>query len=605
MVNKKSIDNLLKKKKYKGDQLGRLLLLTLVDQIDQRPPRIPIDQLSKMIDNLENGYEGSIYNTYVNIYAEVADAYNAIQSSAIQAHLGLTNIKMNLSVMVRAAASQKTKAESPLTITERQYKRYQTKYNKFIKETADKYKKEQQTVQEYLLSQLEGVFMFFDDEPNEKELKELNSKYANITAVLEQYKHENISSKWDAIIRNIYAKHDANNSIIHKFDYEFVLKSIVNSTIHDEEIDNQLDDLKESSVDEVRTNLKALYIDAKYNQDKDEVEASKYALEKVGLKLEILNNMSKEPEVLELPNPITKRDIFDYYIFDMANLYDPDKPEYNRIDAEDAKLLNQFYKDQLADILKAISKDLINENPKLEKLILINNPEDLDKIITGAELAKAGDDFYKELTSITYLKSEHDYGIWNVFPRKDRDRARRYGFSVFHSSDAYTQSSEDYFLKNQQAQNDLLKSELDNFTSSSNQLDQSYSMIERYFKEYQAYCKFIDGLAKFANSKEVKEFADIPEQANVLDEISNIQTLRNLELSELQDILSTTDYRKYFKLIKELYPIPDPNKKRIKQSTNSQVASYIARIFSRSDASNKPVITSVLFDDIAEGNLNE
>ena len=96
MVNKKSIDNLLKKKKYKGEQLGRILLLTLVDQIYNRPPRAPIDQLSQMINNLANGYEGSVYNTYVNIYAEMADAYNAIQASAVQAHLGLTNIKMNL-----------------------------------------------------------------------------------------------------------------------------------------------------------------------------------------------------------------------------------------------------------------------------------------------------------------------------------------------------------------------------------------------------------------------------------------------------------------------------------------------------------------------------
>ena len=67
MVNSKSIDNLLKKKKYKGEQLGRILLLTLVDQIYNRPPRVPIDQLSQMINNLANGYEGSVYNTYVNI----------------------------------------------------------------------------------------------------------------------------------------------------------------------------------------------------------------------------------------------------------------------------------------------------------------------------------------------------------------------------------------------------------------------------------------------------------------------------------------------------------------------------------------------------------
>ena len=60
------------------------------------------------------------------------------------------------------------------------------------------------------------------------------------------------------------------------------------------------------------------------------------------------------------------------------------------------------------------------------------------------------------------------------------------------------------------------------------------------------------------------------------------------------------------KRIKELYPIPDPDKKRIAESTDKQVASYIARIFSwQTDTSNQPVITSVLFDDIAEGNVDD
>lgn len=609
MVNKKSIDNLLKKKKYKGDQLGKIVLLTLVDQLYQRTPRVSLEQISEMIKRLESPYERMVYNTYINIYAEMADLYNAIQGKAIQAHLGLSNIKLNLSVMTRAAASQEMKAESPITITERQYKRYQTKYNKFIKEAADKFKNEKQTVQEYLLSRLEYIIgEFYNQEyaaqPDKEEIKRLNSKYPNIAAVLEQYKDETISSKWDEPIRSIYIKHNNNDSTIRTLDYEFVLKSIVNSTIHDEEIENQLDDLKESSVDEVRTNLEALYIDAKYNQEKDEVEASKYALEKVGLKLEIIGNINKKTEdnSLELPTPITKRDIFDYSIFDMAILYDPDS-KYNRIDAKDAKLLNEFYKDQLMDMLKAASKDFTKSNPKLKDLISINDSKDLDRIITGEQLAKSGDSYYKDMTSITTLKKEHDYGMWNAFPKKEQKRVRQYGFSVFHGTDDYSQSSEFVFTQAQQAQNDLFKAELDNYASSSDSLDQSYQQIEDYLKEYQAYCAFVDGLSKFANSKEIKSFKAIPEQKNVLDETNRITMLRNLVLSQLESAMNTTDYKKYAKRIKEVYPIPDLDKKRIKPSTSNQVASYIAEVFAADG--NKPVITSVLLDDIAEGNFNE
>ena len=605
MVNSKSIDNLLKKKKYKGEQLGRILLLTLVDQIYNRPPRVPIDQLSQMINNLANGYEGSVYNTYVNIYAEMADAYNAIQASAVQAHLGLTNIKMNLSVMTRAAASQEMKMEKPVTITERQYRRYQTKYKKFIKEAADKYKNEQHTVLDYLLSRLETIFIYFDDEPDEDELKKLNSKYKNIAAILEQYKHENISLKWDAPIRKIYKKHNANDVKIQQFNYQLVLDNIIHSTLYDNKIKDQLDNLKEDTVEDVKTNLDAIYLMAKFSKEMDTNEASKYALNKVGLKFDELEEIENEPEK-ELPDPITKRDIFDYYIFDMA-VFDPDNPKYNRIDAEDVQTLNDFYKAELMDMLKATSKDLIKESPKLESLISINDPEDLDRVLTGKELAKAGDSFYKDMTSVTTLKDEHDYGMWNVFPKKDQKRARQYGFSVFHgAADDYTKAGEYYFTQTQKEEDQLFMAELDIYTSSSDQLDQSYEMIEKYFKEYQAYCKFVDGLAKFADSKEVKDFKPIPEQTNVLNEIDNIQALRNLVLSQLKGALSAADYRKYSKRIKDIYSIPDPDKKRIAESTDNQVASYIARIFSwRSETENKPVITSVLFDDIAEGNVDD
>lgn len=604
MVNSKSIDNLLKKKKYKGEQLGRILLLTLVDQIYNRPPRVPIDQLSQMINNLANGYEGSVYNTYVNIYAELADAYNAIQASAVQARLGLTNIKLSLSVMTRAAISHEMKLSSPVTITERQFRRYQTKYKKFIKEAADKYKNEHHTVLDYLLSRLETIFIYFDDEPDEDELKKLNSKYKNIAAILEQYKHENISLKWDAPIRKIYKKHNANDVKIQQFNYQLVLDNIIHSTLYDNKIKDQLDNLKEDTVEDVKTNLDAIYLMAKFSKEMDTNEASKYALNKVGLKFDELEEIENEPEK-ELPDPITKRDIFDYYIFDMA-VFDPDNPKYNRIDAEDVQTLNDFYKAELMDMLKATSKDLIKDNPKLKDLISISDPDDLDRILTGKELAKAGDSFYKDMTSITTLKEEHDYGIWNVFPKKDQSRARQYGFSVFHSGDDFTQSGDDYFLQAQQAEDTTFMAELNNFTSESDQLDQNYEMVEKYFKEYQTYSKFIDGLVEFANSKELGDLKAIPGQYDVLDEIANIQTLRSLELSELKKVLSTTDYRKYAKRIKELYPIPDPDKKRIAESTDKQVASYIARIFSwQTDTSNQPVITSVLFDDIAEGNVDD
>ena len=81
MVRKSDINRLFKQKHFTGHQVGRLLLETLLDQLYHQPQRISDEEIAQMRDNLANEYEGSIYDTYVNIYASLDRKSTRLNSS--------------------------------------------------------------------------------------------------------------------------------------------------------------------------------------------------------------------------------------------------------------------------------------------------------------------------------------------------------------------------------------------------------------------------------------------------------------------------------------------------------------------------------------------
>ncbi|PAW07560.1 hypothetical protein CKG09_00130, partial [Lactobacillus helveticus] len=94
MVSNKDLKKLLSKgKDIKGAQVGRAVLSTLVDDVQGKKRRISDEEISKLVDNISNAYEGDVYNSFTNAYASIIDAYNYIESLINNALLSVYNIK--------------------------------------------------------------------------------------------------------------------------------------------------------------------------------------------------------------------------------------------------------------------------------------------------------------------------------------------------------------------------------------------------------------------------------------------------------------------------------------------------------------------------------
>lgn len=599
MVKKSDLSRLLNKKSdhFKGHQVGRLLIYTLLDQVQGKPERVSPDEIMAMVDKLPNPYERMIYDTYVNIYAELVDAYNSIQGDATNAQLALSNIRLTISNLTQSALDRNRQLSQPVIITERQYSRYETKYKKYLKEKADETKNEELTVMQYLQAELEDVISVIqtelDDDPDALDWDEKEN--ANVRAVLKRYKDEEVPSKWHSFLNRVYKIYNS-DAEINDTKWLF-LNGIISTGAFNDELKRRAKKAgKAFNRAELENRLLELYIDARYTKNMNKNSASAYAFKEAGVDLDGLEDSNM---TLDLPDPLTKYDAIDRFLFDITMLRKEDSPRGKIISAEDADKLNKFCKEELFDIFKASAQDLINEHPDMKGLLDVKNKADLDKKVTGKELAKAGDDFYKNFASITYLRTDHNYGIWNVFPKRNQKQAKKYGFSVYHhpASDPYPYGK---FLEEAQEYDEI--SFLNKITQSTYQpddLEANYQTVEDYLKKYQAYSAFIDGIVQFTGCDDFSDFKEIPGHSKVLLLLGRIRTLRNLELYELDKALDKKKFNSYAKKIKKAYPLIDPYEERIEPSTKEALGSYIAKVFAPDH--KKPVITSVLFSDIAGG----
>lgn len=613
MVKKSDLSRLLNKKSdhFKGHQVGRLLIYTLLDQVQGKPERVSPDEIMAMVDKLPNPYERMIYDTYVNIYAELVDAYNSIQGDATNAQLALSNIQLTISGLTQSALNRNKELSQPVIITERQYRRYQTKYKKFLKEKADETKNKELTVMQYLQAQLEDIISVIQDTLHDdpKALDWDDEKNANVRAVLKRYKDEEVPSKWHSFLNRVYKIYNSDAEITGQTDDTkwLILNGVINTGAYNDELERRAKKAgKAFNSAELKNHLLELYIDARYTKNMDKNSASAYAFKEAGVDLDALEDIDRLSNVtFDLPDPLTKYDAIDDYLFDITPLREEGSPRNQRISNEDADKLDRFYKEELFDILKATAQDLINEHPDMKELLEVKTKEDLDKKITGKELAKAGDKYYKPFTSITYLRKEPDYGIWNVFPKRSQQQARNFGFSVYHNDfSVYHHPASDPYIKFllEEVPKDDETSFLNEITKSTYQADDleaNYQTIEDYLKKYQAYSAFIDGIVQFTGCDNFSDFKEIPGHGKVLLSLGKIRTLRNLELYELDKALDKKTFNSYAKKIKKAFPIPDLDETRIKPSTKEALGSYIAKVFAPDH--KKPVITSVLFSDIAGG----
>lgn len=590
MVKTKDIDKLLSRKKLKGNQLGRLLLLTLLDQVNQRPERIPVAEINELLDRLANAYERDVYDSYVRLYAELVDVFNAMQSEAVNANLGLTNVKMNLTLLGRSVIAQKSKHEEPILITKNQYKAYEDKYQKFLKEKAKENEGKKISLQDYLDSSIEADL---DEilENEDADLDEYKKKYPHFMALLAKYAKELVPERWTSPLRKIYRKSMESWNAEYADPVE-ILKEFTDYSnistfelIYGDALSNY-----DGTPKEIFSSLIALYNKAKYSLNLNDQDTLKYISKESGIDLAEVYNKSCLKQDPHLPDKLTMKDIIVHEVASCTTSNDKDQ-----------KLLKQFTIEELIPAYKALIDDLILQYPKMKKLLSFDDPDDLfDRKLSTLDLAEAGDPFCKEDITPTSLQANGDsaYDICNVFPETQRRQVLRHGFAVYHGSGMQGRTTEELMEENGNFNYQSLSMEFDQLCDASDSIKQGYQASEAYLRDYQAYSAFINGIVAFTHCTEFDGFKNLPEHQGVLNQIDSISALRDLTLSQLHSFLSPEEFEKKAQKIKETYSIPDPEKSRIKNSTKSALGSYVAKTFS---STSEPIITSVLLKAIREG----
>lgn len=618
MVKKSDIQRLLNKnKKIKGEQVGRLLLFTLLDDLKSNKPRVTSKEISDMVDNL-SPYEGEVYNTFVSIYGSLVDVYNFIQSCATSATLSITNIRNNLHTLAFNALQQAQRKDSPVPITERQYRRYLTKYNKFIKELSDFNKAKKVTVLQYLEERFSGIIECYD--PDDKDYW---SVYPHIHEVLEKYEDETIPEEDADFIRKIYKQAHPKGENYFGIEKHTVLNILMTEDCYDDEINKQLKELgSELNAEQLKPIVQREYLNNLYSKHMNKELASEFALSNLGIHLQVFKNWDKhkEEEPQELPNPLKKIDLINNYVISIPYMWhevkqemkmpdhngapDLEQPAYSKLKKEDIDKLNAILSKEFEDMWVAVVKDTIADFPKMKDLLTINSRDDLSKVYTVNDFVKAGDIDYKQDTSITELKKNSDFGMWNIFPANTRAQARSNGFTVFHGEGSRVDDK--FFLDTQNMKDALFINRLnDTFTDANKkELTSAYENINQYLRWYQAYKRYIDGIAYFAKSDELKDFYGIPQQRKFLIEVQNLTDLRNMTLYELDQAIDDKElFKEDADKIRELFPDVDPDANHIEPARTSDIASYLAQTYS--GALSKPISTAFILNQVAGGLKNE
>lgn len=606
MVSKKDIDKLFKQKHFTGHQVGRILLDSLLDQLYDRTPKVSDEEIAKMKDHLANEYEGSIYDTYVNIYAGLVDMFNYVQMLSNNAMLNLVTLKGDLSLLSQATLDHQVKINEPVTITERQFRRYETKYRKYLKEVSDQHKNEKILLIHYLQSRLETILDESSWEDTDKET--FWKKYPHIKEILDQYDkdHNSIPAKSNQYIQKLYRDYHQDDSSPIEGLKSLAFFEALNTKQYDKELQDQIKSKHLNlSLKDLKAYLLKSYLSERYENNLSKDDASEQAFKDNDIYLQYFDNLKNSAKVDDtLPDHLTKKDLLDNWIFDIPCIHFDDNTNTsttNKINTENIQSLDQILAKELFDIFKATAQDLSALTPDIKEILTFNDPKELlNKKTTQGILAKKGDEFYKDYVSITWLRSEDDYGMWQIFPKKYQHQARFHGFSVYH--DPSNDTEEDHFTKlADQDEKDFFQ-RIEEYTSDQ-QVEERYDSIEKFITLYQAYNQFINGVIVFSNDRNLGEFKKAPAYREFLNEIDRFHAIRNLSLYELEDMIHDKKLLKDTqKRIIDGFPLIDLSKPRFKQNKPEDIASYIARIFSQEDS--KPISTVSVLDDIVRGDID-
>lgn len=144
MANKYQLDKLLKKKGWTGKEVGQLLIASLLNDIKQlgqgeKTPLFSQADFEKMESSLNSDFDYLSYGVYRELYSSIIDSFNRGQGLCQQFYNGFSRLYLMLREVQIADKVQKAYDDTPLIMTESQYKRLEAEAVQTLKGNKESY----------------------------------------------------------------------------------------------------------------------------------------------------------------------------------------------------------------------------------------------------------------------------------------------------------------------------------------------------------------------------------------------------------------------------------------------------------------------------------
>lgn len=144
MANKYQLDKLLKKKGWTGKEVGQLLIASMLNDLKQlgqgeKTPLFSQADFEKMESSLNSDFDYLSYGVYRELYSSIIDSYNKGQGLCQQFYNGFSRLFTVLREVQTADNVQKAYDDTPLIMTESQYKRLEAEAVQTLKGNKESY----------------------------------------------------------------------------------------------------------------------------------------------------------------------------------------------------------------------------------------------------------------------------------------------------------------------------------------------------------------------------------------------------------------------------------------------------------------------------------
>lgn len=144
MPNKNQLKNLLKKKGWTGEEVGKLLIASMLNDIKQleqqnKEPLFSQSDFEKIESTLTSDRDYITYGVYRDLYSSIIDSFNRGQAIYQQFFNGYSRLFAELREAQNADDAQASMDNTPLIMTENQYNRLEAEAVKTLRDYKESY----------------------------------------------------------------------------------------------------------------------------------------------------------------------------------------------------------------------------------------------------------------------------------------------------------------------------------------------------------------------------------------------------------------------------------------------------------------------------------